>query len=1421
MNLIKSFKRIISIALSVLMITATMAVGVITVNAASETFVSGQTLYVNIGSQWQETYEANVSVTYVRFSYNNNDNDIYNNCISRVKLDSSNQVDGSIYEVTVPNNNFVRCIVLERCNPASPDTTATNKAWNTVAGLAVNRSSDSNNMFEISSWDTVVGWSTYTPVTPTEPTTATPTTPVGGSNWYVTARFGIKNSDGTYTYTDSEGGTGWNTTSTNLKMTAVSDTLYELETGLTLKELSSKSPDWFFKFYNGTTVYEASVDTPLFASDAGTSYQTTTSSNQSYYFNDEADSSTETVKLYLDTSSATPTFRFSVGGSTPGGVMSAGETVYVKSSSELSSITVSTTLDGAVSEPAVAMSKAGDVNAEYFYKYTLTADADTFNFTATDKATGETKNYNDIVSSTGKNMYVLSSSSWSNYEIDKATAFSSGLWIDAQPSVVNSPIALIKWSNQYGANDTSETYKLYIPAGVDMNAVPVYSKFSTLQINGTTVANGGTYSFTSGQTYTVNGDGTNYSLAVYQSTSPAIYTYTSTVLPTTIGTTAKTAYKNGGFMTANEDGTINDSLTTLAQIKGRGNSSWEASGERFGKYAYNIKLNSKIDPLDMGGTKAKSFCLLANNMDEAQLRNMVAFQMAEVANLPFTPNFKSVDLYNDGNYLGSYLITEKVDVGGSKLVDGDTVEDYHNDASATGNLSTATYSYNGGNYAYQYVDTGVIDSGVDYTQKSYLLEFDLMERAQAENSWFVTPKGQYIALKAPEDLNQQEMLFIINKWCDAENAVYNQGYDAAAQLMDMQSFADVYLTQEFSKNLDSGATSYYLYYDGTKGADVKWQATPIWDYDWSYGAYAAGNKKPINTSGSDATQDLVSTSGWFAKYKYITTTGEDNPSSTYNLQAQLSTMTDFWENDVKYCWNTDFYQSALDVFGTKNTNDGTIYEFFNTNKASYNMNETRYGFVASNPIADWGSSDTGSTPTEAYTFLKNWGADRAAWMNSKLSANVSTIYVDPSEFGNPENLYAYVKDASGNYVLGDGTNMYKMEKVTDENDAHYGFFIAKIVTSDSTYEFGASTTQMTNSAFNGTKATNISTDSDYHFSSLGTVTPVTSGCVHAPYAELNVSSEAVSANTEVTVTADVVRALSYTVTVQLNGSDTPIDITSDMKFTPDTDGVYVVTLTAQNNSGTTTLTKEVTVGTVEPTTEPTTVAPTTEPTTAPTEPDTTIPSGQVLENVIIKFKGTTLKDYVPTMTFNGVKFTMNRTDYIGTHYTGAYSFYYYEAVIPEVTVGTVYTINFQGAGNSHMNATATVDFKNCPADKIIYYAVNNMQSGTQLVDITNNLTARQCYRSPINMISNIESWFDPTVARIVVPKTDAEGVQSYLVGDIDQSSSINIKDATVMQMLAANLTEADDNKNALGDYDINGEVNIMDATRIQMKIANI
>lgn len=159
----EKIKRISSstwaLILALMMVVSSFSVLAATTNVnktgASECFTANQTLYVDIGDTWESNFESNINVPYVTFAYSTGDSDL-NSPISRVAISQSDKVSGSIYKITVPDNNWCRVIRFERTKYDEPST-----VWDKVLTTSKVRSSDDQNLFTISDYDTDKGWSIY------------------------------------------------------------------------------------------------------------------------------------------------------------------------------------------------------------------------------------------------------------------------------------------------------------------------------------------------------------------------------------------------------------------------------------------------------------------------------------------------------------------------------------------------------------------------------------------------------------------------------------------------------------------------------------------------------------------------------------------------------------------------------------------------------------------------------------------------------------------------------------------------------------------------------------------------------------------------------------------------------------------------------------------------------------------------------------------------------------------------------------------------------------------------------------------------------------------------------------------------------------------------------------------------------------
>ena len=233
-----------------------------------------------------------------------------------------------------------------------------------------------------------------------------------------------------------------------------------------------------------------------------------------------------------------------------------------------------------------------------------------------------------------------------------------------------------------------------------------------------------------------------------------------------------------------EGGSHKTILDDASKIKIRGNST--SSGH---KKPYNIKFSKKTDVLGMGANKKWS--LLANCYDKTLLRNLVAFDVAKQLGVPYTPDYKVVDVYVDDVLQGTYLLVDSIEVGSTR-VDIDTT----------------------GNEFLLELDKNPADPDIQYILSSeYRIRF---------------------AINEPEkkDLTTEQLEYVKDFITQAEKAIASGNMTEIEKYFDIESMASFYLTLEFFRNVDVNVSSTRFHIK-----DGKIYGGPVWDFDLSSGNY--------------------------------------------------------------------------------------------------------------------------------------------------------------------------------------------------------------------------------------------------------------------------------------------------------------------------------------------------------------------------------------------------------------------------------------------------------------------------------------------------------------------------------------------------------------------------------------------------------
>lgn len=409
------------------------------------------------------------------------------------------------------------------------------------------------------------------------------------------------------------------------------------------------------------------------------------------------------------------------------------------------------------------------------------------------------------------------------------------------------------------------------------------------------------------------------------------------------GSEDHSAKATGTMSLVNADGTVVYD-GKLKQVKGRGNSTWQGA-----KKPYQVKLGSSASLVTGDNEdKSKTWVLLANYYDPSLMRNYIAYTLAKALGLSDSPDCENVDLYYDGEYRGTYLLSEKVQIGGGRVditdleelngsLDGEALEDHPTEqgVNAYGN-------------EYQYV-TGVKEPGD--ISGGYLLEIDNGYYG-TERSWFKSTIGS-VVVKSPEDSSQGEVRYISEYFQEAVNEGSKTDGDLG-RYFDLSSLAKSFLVQSLAKNADYMKYSSTFFYKDA-GNDLIYSG-PVWDFDTAYGNHKA-----------DESYDYTDPEGFGQ---------EEDSFFFYNTQFRATVQKVFAEVFAPLVEST----LLSDKGGTEEL--GSVDSIASGLGASEAMNEKVWGFGQAGF-----SIEPKGTYEENVSTLKTWLSERYTWMKSAISSS--------------------------------------------------------------------------------------------------------------------------------------------------------------------------------------------------------------------------------------------------------------------------------------------------------------------------------------------------------------------------------------------------------------------------------------------------
>ena len=246
-------------------------------------------------------------------------------------------------------------------------------------------------------------------------------------------------------------------------------------------------------------------------------------------------------------------------------------------------------------------------------------------------------------------------------------------------------------------------------------------------------------------------------------------------------------------------------------IETRGNSS-----QMFVKKSYGFETRDSLgennDVVLLGLPEESDWVLIANNPDKSLLNNALTFDLAQRMG-HYAPRWRHVEVVLNGEYVGVYLLTEKI------KRDGDRVD-------IAKLLPTDTL-------------------GDDVTG-GYILKVDWAQGTNLVNwvSDYAPPgagDGQIIRILMdhPDEPHPAQAAYIEAYVDSFENALAGPDFSDTAngfrRFLDERSAIDYFLLSEFARNVDGYRQSTFFHKDkDSNGGKLKFG--PVWDFDLGYGS---------------------------------------------------------------------------------------------------------------------------------------------------------------------------------------------------------------------------------------------------------------------------------------------------------------------------------------------------------------------------------------------------------------------------------------------------------------------------------------------------------------------------------------------------------------------------------------------------------
>lgn len=442
------------------------------------------------------------------------------------------------------------------------------------------------------------------------------------------------------------------------------------------------------------------------------------------------------------------------------------------------------------------------------------------------------------------------------------------------------------------------------------------------------------------------------------------------------------------------------------EIRGNGSANWSKKSYLFEtRKSDGSNLNISL----LGMPKENDWILYAPYIDRTGMRNVLTYELAREMG-HYSSRTAYCELIINGEYKGVYVLAEKIKRDDNRVA----VPKFEDDSAA-----------DEGGY--------IIRTDSWWNETVGWLSSNLYE-IDGKDYW---PRYQYVYPKF-DDITSEQKAFIQDYMLAIDEAFYHApttDYEYLySNLIDLNSFVDLFIINELTQNPDGYRLSTYMYLDPTL-EQFKLNMGPVWDCNVCYGNYY--QRFGVYPEGWDYDNDFwevnVSIPFWWRRLMADDTFKKRLINRWEELRNTLITVEAFNER-------IDFFDEKIKIGMERN------HSIWPEEQITLDL--------------DWASTNSYETDVE---MLRQWISDRIDWIDQELAQMKkpwieSSIKVYPNPIANPSfnvsfyldiptNIQFQIYDFSGKMILSGTANGAKGQNdlAIDNFHAPAGTYVLELI----------------------------------------------------------------------------------------------------------------------------------------------------------------------------------------------------------------------------------------------------------------------------------------------------------------------------------------------------------------------------------------